>query len=149
MAMPVIAAESLEASVPVTLTIINTMNKVSVTVPAALPVSVVNGEVMVATNVVITNSASDTAVRVTGIRIQSGSYNIGNFNDYDPVPGTISLSINGCGTTGEGALAINDTAFPIIEAGSDLAINYDAKVTASDIVENSAAAIIIFTLETV
>jgi len=149
MSFSAVAAETTEASVPVTLTIINTMKKVSVTVPASLPVSVIDGKVVVASNVSIHNNASDTAVQVTGIRIQSGSYTIGNFENYSPTTGSIALSINGCGTIGEGELPINDMAFPVIDAGAELPINYDAKVTAAGTVENETAAIVIFTLEAI
>ena len=65
--LPVVAsaAETTEARVPVTLTVINTERPISVTVPAALPVSVVDGEVLVANNAKITNNAKTGSVQVS------------------------------------------------------------------------------------
>ena len=42
------AAETTEAKVPVTLTVVNTISPISCTVPAALPVSLVDGYVVCA-----------------------------------------------------------------------------------------------------
>ena len=44
------AAETTEARVPVTLTVVNTVSPISCTVPAALPVSLVDGYVVCANN---------------------------------------------------------------------------------------------------
>ena len=44
------AAETTEAKVPVTLTVVNTVSPISCTVPAALPVSLVDGYVVCANN---------------------------------------------------------------------------------------------------
>ena len=57
LAVPALAKETKQAEVPVTLTVINAAQKLSVTVPAALPVSVVEGTVVTATNAAITNNA--------------------------------------------------------------------------------------------
>ena len=51
------SATSQKHEVPVTLTIVNTEQRLSVTVPAALPVSVVDGYVVTATNAAIRNTA--------------------------------------------------------------------------------------------
>ena len=51
------AAETTEARVPVTLTVVNTVSPISCTVPAALPVSLVDGYVVCANNAAITNTA--------------------------------------------------------------------------------------------
>ncbi len=50
------AAETTEAKVPVTLTVVNTVSPISCTVPAALPVSLVDGYVVCANNAAITNT---------------------------------------------------------------------------------------------
>ena len=51
------AAETTEAKVPVTLTVVNTVAPISCTVPACLPVSLVDGYVVTANNAAITNTA--------------------------------------------------------------------------------------------
>ena len=48
------AEEVTEARVPVTLTVINTVKPISVTVPAALPVSMIDGYLVTASNFKIT-----------------------------------------------------------------------------------------------
>lgn len=62
------SAVSQEHEVPVTLTIVNTEQKISVTVPAALPVSVVDGDVITATNAAIRNTAERGTIRVTAVK---------------------------------------------------------------------------------
>ena len=57
------AAEVQRHEVPVTLTVVNTERKISVTVPAALPVSLVDGDVVTATNAAITNQAQTGSIR--------------------------------------------------------------------------------------
>ena len=57
LAVPAFAKEFKQTEVPVMLTVINAAQKLSVTVPAALPVSVVEGTVVTATNAAITNNA--------------------------------------------------------------------------------------------
>ena len=47
------AAETTEAKVPVTLTVVNTVSPISCTVPAALPVSLIDGYVVCANNAAI------------------------------------------------------------------------------------------------
>ena len=56
------AAETTEARVPVTLTVVNTVSPISCTVPACLPVSLVDGYVVCANNAAIgTGSAKRSA----------------------------------------------------------------------------------------
>ena len=59
------AAETTEARVPVTLTVVNTVSPISCTVPAALPVSLVDGYVVCANNAAITNTGKTGAIKVT------------------------------------------------------------------------------------
>ena len=73
------AAEMTEAKVPVTLTIINTVSPISCTVPAALPVSLVDGYVVTANNVAITNTAKTGSIKVTKVDVQPGTFEIGNY----------------------------------------------------------------------
>ena len=61
------AASSTTASVPVTLTVKNEYRAVNVTVPAALPVHVINGTVVVADNARIINNSATGAVKVTSV----------------------------------------------------------------------------------
>ena len=61
------AAETTEARVPVTLTVVNTVSPISCTVPAALPVSLVDGYVVCANNAAITNTGKTGAIRVTKV----------------------------------------------------------------------------------
>ncbi len=137
-----------ETTVPVTLTVINTIQKVSVTVPASLPISVVDDQIVVADNAAICNNASEGAVMVTAVTVKNGSYTISNFDNFPGETGTIALSLNGCGTLSEGALAITTQAFPVIEVGSSLPIQYNAKVAVAESVSNATAAFVIFTIST-
>ncbi len=124
------AAETTEARVPVTLTVVNTVSPISCTVPAALPVSLVDGYVVCANNAAITNTGKNGAIRVTKVD-------------------SIALSINGCATKGAGSLTLVDGAFPVIAAEKNLAIRYKAKVSASEAVTNVNAATVIFTIAAV
>ena len=143
------AEEVTEARVPVTLTVINTEKPISVTVPAALPVSVVDGSVLVANNAKISNNAKKGAVQVTAVAMESGALTVADYADFDANEGTIALSINGIGTEGPGELDITDTAFPNIAAGENLSINYQAKVVVSEDVKDMSAATVIFTIASV
>ena len=143
------AEEVTEARVPVTLTVITTEKPISVTVPAALPVSVVDGDVLVANNAKISNNAERGSVRVTAVAVENGSLTVAEYDGFDVDDNTIYLSINGCGTEGPGDLDITDTAFPNIEAGSALDIRYQAKVAGSDDVKDLSAATVIFTIASV
>ena len=143
------AAETAEAKVPVTLTVVNTVAPISCTVPAALPVSLVDGYVVCASNASITNNGKTGAIRVTKVDVQAGTFEIGNFDDFSASKNSIALSINGCNTKGAGSLTLVDGAFPAIAAEKNLAIRYKAKVSASEAVTNINAATVIFTIAAV
>ena len=143
------AAETTEARVPVTLTVVNTVSPISCTVPAALPISLVDGYVVCANNAAITNTGKTGAIRVTKVDVQAGTFEIGNFDDFTAAKNSIALSINGCNTKGSGALTLVDGAFPAIAAEKNLAIRYKAKVSASEAVTNVNAATIVFTIAAV
>ena len=143
------AAETTEAKVPVTLTVVNTVAPISCTVPAALPVSLVEGYVVCANNAAITNTGKIGAIKVTKVDVQAGTFEIGNFDDFTASKNSIALSINGCATKGAGSLTLVDGAFPVIAAEKNLAIRYKAKVSASEAVTNINAATVIFTIAAV
>ena len=135
------AAETTEARVPVTLTVVNTVSPISCTVPACLPVSLVDGYVVCANNAAITNTGKVGAIKVTKVDVQAGTFEIGNFDDFTASKNSIALSINGCATKGAGSLTLVDGAFPAIAAEKNLAIRYKAKVSANEAVTNVNAAI--------
>ena len=143
------AAETTEARVPVTLTVVNTVSPISCTVPAALPVSLVDGYVVCANNAAITNTGKTGAIKVTKVDVQAGTFEIGSYDDFSAGKNSIALSINGCSTKGAGALTLVDGAFPTIPAEKNLAIRYKAKVSASEAVTNVNAATIVFTIAAV
>ena len=143
------AAETTEARVPVTLTVVNTVSPISCTVPACLPVSLVDGYVVTANNAAITNTAKTGSIKVTKVDVQPGTFEIGNFDDFAAAKNSIALSINGCPTKGAGALILVDGAFPAIAAEKSLAIRYKAKVSANEAVTNANAATIVFTIAAV
>ena len=143
------AAETTEAKVPVTLTVVNTVSPISCTVPAALPVSLVDGYVVCASNAAITNTAKTGSIKVTKVDVQAGTFEIGNFDDFTASKNSIALSINGCNTKGAGSLTLIDGAFPAIAAEKNLAIRYKAKVSANEAVTNVNAATVIFTIAAV
>ena len=149
--LPVVAsaAETTEARVPVTLTVINTERPISVTVPAALPVSVVDGEVLVANNAKITNNAKTGSVQVTGVLVEDCSLSVADFDNFKGDDNTIALSINSCGTKGAGELDISEETFPDIEPGKSLPIHYHAKVAVSETMKDTTAATVIFTIASV
>ena len=140
------AAETTEAKVPVTLTVVNTVSPISCTVPAALPVSLIDGYVVCANNAAITNTAKTGSIKVTKVDVQAGTFEIGNFDDFMVSKNSIALSINGCSTKGAGSLTLVDGAFPAIAAEKNLAIRYKAKVSASEAATNINAATIVFTI---
>ena len=143
------AAETTEARVPVTLTVVNVAAPISCTVPACLPVSLVDGYVVVANNAAITNTAKTGSIKVTKVDVQAGTFEIGNYDDFSAGKNSIALSINGCSTKGAGSLTLVDGAFPAIAAEKNLAIRYKAKVSASEAVTNINAATVIFTIAAV
>ena len=143
------AAETAQASVPVVLTVVNSVSPISVSVPACLPVTVLDGYVVTASNAVIENRAQSGAVQVVAVDVQAGTFEIGNFDDFTASKNSIALSINGCPTKGAGSLTLVDGAFPSINAEKSLAIRYKAKVSASEAVTNVNAATVIFTIAAV
>ena len=143
------AAETTEARVPVTLTVVNTVAPISCTVPAALPVSLVDGYVVCANNASITNNGKVGSIRVTKIEVTPGAFEIGNYDNFSANKNSIALNINGCQTKGAGALTLAENAFPAIPAEKSLAIRYRAKVSASEAVTNVNAANVIFTIAAV
>ena len=147
--VPASAAETTEARVPVTLTVVNTVSPISCTVPACLPMSLVDGYVVCANNAAITNTGKSGGIKVTKVDVQAGTFEIGNFDDFTASKNSIALSINGCSTKGAGALTLVDGAFPTIPAEKNLAIRYKAKVSASEAVTNVNAATIVFTIAAV
>ena len=147
--VPESAAEKTEARVPVWLTVVNTVSPISCTVPACLPVSLVDGYVVCANNAAITNTGKIGAIKVTKVDVQAGTFEIGNFDDFSAGKNSIALSINGCSTKSAGALTLVDGAFPAIAAEKNLAIRYKAKVSASEAVTNINAATIVFTIAAV
>ena len=143
------AAETTEAKVPITLTVVNTVTPISCTVPACLPVSLVDGYVVTANNAMITNTGKNSAIRVTKVDVQAGTFEIGNFDDFTASKNSIALSINGCSTKGAGSLTLADGAFPPINAEKSLAIRYKAKVSTNETMTNALAATVIFTIAAV
>ena len=147
--VPASAAETTEARVPVTLTVVNVVSPISCTVPACLPVSLVDGYVVTANNAAITNTAKTGSIKVTKVDVQPGTFEIGNFDDFAAAKNSIALSINGCSTKDAGSLTLVEGAFPAISAEKSLAIRYRAKVSASEAVTNVAAATVVFTIAAV
>ena len=143
------AAETTEAKVPVTLTVVNTVSPISCTVPACLPVSLIDGYVVCANNAAIVNHGKTGSIKVTKVEVAPGTFEIGNFDDFAAQKNSIALNINGCSTKGAGSLTLVDGAFPVIAAEKNLAIRYKAKVSASEAVTNVAAATVIFTIAAV
>ncbi len=146
---PVFATKSTTATVPVTLTVSNEYRAVNVTVPASLPVYVINGTVVVADNAKITNNSKTGAVQVTGVSVTDGAFRVG---DYDNFAGTktIALKINGCSTKGAGYVSINASAFPVIAAQGSMSLKYYAKVSGdAQNAENIQAANVVFTISIV
>ena len=89
------AAETTEARVPVTLTVVNTVAPISCTVPAALPVSLVDGYVVCANNAAITNTGKTGAIRVTKVDVQAGTFEIGSYDDFSASKNSIAAPKTG------------------------------------------------------
>lgn len=140
------AAETTEAKVPVTLTVVNTVAPISCTVPACLPVSLIDGYVVTANNAAIVNQGKTGSIKVTKVDVQPGTFEIGNYDDFSAGKNSIALNINGCVTKGAGSLTLVDGAFSAIAAEKNLAIRYKAKVSASEAATNINAATIVFTI---
>lgn len=135
-------------TIPVTLTVAHSSKHINVTLPAAMPVSVLDGKVLTADNLQIQNHADSVDVRVAGIEVTSGRFSVVSYQNFrDNGNNQIALWINGCYTKGPGAMTLNDTAFPVITTGNALPILYTAKVSAANDVAGINAASVIFTLK--
>lgn len=143
------AASSTTATVPVTLTVDNEYRAVNVTVPAALPVYVINGTVVTADNAKITNNSKTGSIQVTGVSITDGAYKVGSYESFSGSK-TIALKINGCVTKGAGSVAIASSAFPAISADGSQLLTYYAKVSGdAPNADSVQAANIVFTISIV
>ena len=140
------ATETTEARVPVTLTVINMVSPISCTVPACLPVSLVDGCVVTANNASITNNAKSGSIQVTKVDVQPGVFEIGSYDAFSAGKNSIALNINGCPTKGAGSLTLTEDTFPPINAEQSLAIRYKAKISANEAMTNVNAATVIFTI---
>ena len=140
------AASSTTATVPVTLTVDNQYRAVNVTVPASLPVYVINGTVITADNAKITNNSRTCSVQVTSVKVTDGAYKVGSYDSFSGAK-TIALKINGCPTTGAGNLSIAGNAFPVIPAGGSIPLTYFARISSDAPNADSVnAANVIFTI---
>ncbi len=140
------AASFAKASVPVKLTVSNEYRAISVTVPAAFPIEIVNGVLVTADNTKITNNAKYGSVKVTDVTVNDGSYKVGNYDNFSGKK-TVALKINGVPTKDAGSMQINSTAFPVIAAKNSIPLKYFAKVSADASTENnSEIARVIFTI---
>ncbi len=143
------AASSTTATVPVTLTVANEYRAVNVTVPAALPVYVINGTVVTADNAVIKNNSKTSAIQVTKVSVTDGAYKVGSYDSFSGSK-TIALKINGCITKGAGTLSLVNGAFPAIQANSVQKLTYFAKVSGdAPNADDVNAANVIFTISIV
>ncbi len=140
------AANSTTATVPVTLTVANEYRSVNVTVPASLPVYIINGTVVTADSAVIRNNSPTTAIQVTKVSVTDGAYKVGNYDAFSGSK-TIALKINGCTTNGAGDMSIVNGAFPVIGAQSSQSLTYFAKISGdAPNAENVNAANVVFTI---
>ena len=143
------AATSTTATVPVTLTVSNEYRAVNVTVPASLPVYVINGTVVTADNAVIHNNSKTSAIQVTSISVTDGAYKVGDYENFSG-SSTIALKINGCPTKGAGKLPITSSAFPVIAANGSQTLTYFAKVSGdAPNADDVQAANVVFTISIV
>lgn len=143
------AATSTTATVPVTLTVSNEYRAVNVTVPADLPVHVINGTVVTADNAVIKNNSKVSAIQVTSVSVTDGAYKVGDYENFSGKK-TIALKINGCPSKGSGRLPITKNAFPMIGANGSQALTYFAKVSGdAPNADNVQAANVVFTISIV
>ncbi len=145
----VFASTSTTAKVPVTLTVANEYRAVNVTIPASLPVYVINGTVVTADNARIINNSKTTQIQVTSVSVTDGAYKVGNYSSFSGSQ-TIALKINGCSTQGSGNLSITSSAFPVIAAEQSHILTYYAKVSRdAPNTENVNAANVVFTISIV
>lgn len=136
--------------IPVTLTIIHSTKNIDVTMPATMPVSVIDGKVLTANNVEIKNNSRYLGVEIAGIRVENGSYTIDNFETFDEnSQNCIAMQINGCNTVEAGNLNINKTAFPDIKPSTNLPITYNAKVSDGEDIAEAQVASVVFILKAI
>lgn len=141
------SATEQSTTIPVTLTVINSVKNIDVTMPAAMPVSVLDGKVLTADNVAITNNSAKVDVEIVSVTVENGSYTVADYEAFpDQSQAQIAMQINGCSTKGPGALDISGQSFPNVAAGTSLPINYKAKVSDSADVSGLKVANVIFTL---
>lgn len=144
------AANEQTMTIPVTVSVVHTSQSINVTLPAAFPVSVVDGNVYTADNLSIRNNSSYAGVRITGVSVTDAAYTVAPYARFPSAKqGMIALRINGCETASSGALPITSAAFPTIAADSELAVRYDAKVSDFGEVSGVKAANVVFTLKAV
>ena len=147
LSMSCVALEGQTYSIPITLSVVNTVKHIDVTLPAAMPISVLNGKVLTADNLCIRNNSSAQNIRTVELNIQDGDYRIASYEHFPAdESGRIALNINGCSTKSAGPLPLTEMAFPVIQAGGYLPIRYEAKVTPSGEHSQVSAASIIITL---
>ena len=123
-----------------TLTVVNTVSPISCTVPACLPVSLVDGCVVCANNAAITNTGKNGAIKVTKVDVQAGTFEIGNLTILRQARTALHCPSTAARRKARVLLTIMDGAFPAIAAEKNLAIRYKAKVSASEAVTNVNAA---------
>lgn len=142
------AALETTATVPITLTVANEYRAVNVTVPASLPIHIINGTVVVADNARIINNSKTGAIQVTNISVKNGAYKVGNYDKFSGSK-SIALKINGCPTVGEGKLNITSTSFPVIQPGKSQFLTYFAKISGdAPNADNVNAANVVITIAT-
>ena len=143
------SAEQQQHTIPVTLTVVHSVHALDVTMPACMPVSVLDGAALTANNVSITNNSRTDGVEVAAVQVENAGCKVADYDAFANSKGTIALRINGCSTHGPGELAISQTAFPVIAPGDSLPLTYTAKVGTSSEVSDLEAAHVIFTLRAV
>lgn len=144
-----LASGEQSTTIPVTLTVVHSVQSMDVTMPAAMPVSLLDGKVLTANNVEIVNNSPYVDVEVSSVRVENAAYRVG---DYDAFPesesGVIAMKINGCVTHGPGVLTLTESGFPVIQAGKVLPVEYRAKLNDTHDVSGQEVARVIFTLRT-
>ncbi len=144
---PAVAVEQ-QTTIPVTLTVVHTVHSIDVTMPVALPVSVLDGTVLTADNVHITNNSTWDGVVVSAVQVESAGFTVTDFDNFpDGQSNSIALRINGCPTKGAGELSITAQQFPVIPAQESMPLVYEAKVSNDKEVSGVEAARVIFTLK--
>jgi DNA-directed RNA polymerase alpha subunit len=141
--------------VPITISIVNSTKMIDVTMPVVMPISIMDGKVLTADNVEITNNSDSIPVEITSVEVDDGAYEVASYDEFvDYSKDKIALIINGCKTVDNGIMDISaemlTEKFPVIDIHESLPINYSAKVsksTETGIIEEAAS--VVFTLKTV